>query len=513
MIHFLPAWYHMDTWNEHEQFWYKVKEHTEFDDTVKQIQMFHRNSVMPYEILLLSHAPNFRHFLHRQGVFHAPYWSCFDGICQIKKRDAAVFSFMDLNWPEEIEFEYTSFVIVAYLKGVKYAQIEFGEAGNMILIWMYENGQLSRCNVYDDRGFISKTVVYENGRSVYQDFLMENGVRKLRYYQDGHVEINPKYPKFDVTVNEKNLTFSFLKMQYDSMDEVVTEVFKRYVSLLPDDDIFCIATHSHHNEIVSAVLKHRKTILSFFGKRYSIPLDPVTVSLIENSQYVVTDVKSTTIGITPVVKKFSVPIKEISPYDSRADFGISQQLSNQQVLLPVDELELDVFRQVLVLLDSFLDTHEKVSVNFFTREAGIFKPRTLLDEAFEMIPDTNNRDRYHVEQCIDEPSVTACMKKQRLLVNLNLAPELYLQIAALSAGIPQIVRVRTQYVRHNRNGMVLKRLEELPDALEYYLDGLANWNRAMVSAYELGKQYSTEVLLNNWKEVIESVGHSKGSDT
>ena len=61
--------------------------------------------------------------------------------------------------------------------------------------------------------------------------------------------------------------------------------------------------------------------------------------------------------------------------------------------------------------------------------------------------------------------------------------------------------------------MVLKRLEELPDALEYYLDGLANWNRAMVSAYELGKQYSTEVLLNNWKEVIESVGHSKGSDT
>ena len=64
--------------------------HTEFDDTVKQIQLFHRNKVYPYQILLLSFSPNFRHFLHRQGVYHAPYWSCFDAIQEVKRKKAVL---------------------------------------------------------------------------------------------------------------------------------------------------------------------------------------------------------------------------------------------------------------------------------------------------------------------------------------------------------------------------------------------------------------------------------------
>ena len=85
MLHFIPAWYQQNTWHENEQKWYVRRMHTEFDDTVKQIQLFHRNKVYPYQILLLSFSPNFRHFLHRQGVYHAPYWSCFDAIQEITK--------------------------------------------------------------------------------------------------------------------------------------------------------------------------------------------------------------------------------------------------------------------------------------------------------------------------------------------------------------------------------------------------------------------------------------------
>jgi len=48
-------------------------------------------------------------------------------------------------------------------------------------------------------------------------------------------------------------------------------------------------------------------------------------------------------------------------------------------------------------------------------------------------------------------------------------------------------------------------MEKLPEVLAYYLDNLTNWNEAMVHSYELGKKYTTAILIDKWKEVIEFV--------
>ena len=172
MLHFIPAWYQQNTWHENEQKWYVRRMHTEFDDTVKQIQLFHRNRACPYRIMLLGFAPNFRHFLHRQGVYRAPYWSCFDAIQEVKRRRAAALSFHQLKWPDGIEFRYTLFVVTAVLEGQKYAQIDFGEDGNPIQVSLYKDDKICRRNLYDDRGFLSATILYENEQPLYQDYLM-----------------------------------------------------------------------------------------------------------------------------------------------------------------------------------------------------------------------------------------------------------------------------------------------------------------------------------------------------
>ena len=39
-----------------------------------------------------------------------------------------------------------------------------------------------------------------------------------------------------------------------------------------------------------------------------------------------------------------------------------------------------------------------------------------------------------------------------------------------------------------------------------YLDSLENWNYAKVCSYTLGKRYTTTVLMEKWKEVIEAIG-------
>ena len=111
-----------------------------------------------------------------------------------------------------------------------------------------------------------------------------------------------------------------------------------------------------------------------------------------------------------------------------------------------------------------------------------------------------------MEQCVDELSVSKCMREQRLIVDMRTSAELYLRIAAISVGIPQIVYKDTQFVEHKKNGLVIKDFDQIEKGISYYLDGLTNWNEAMVYSFELGKKYTTRELIERWKEVISFVG-------
>lgn len=530
MLYFIPAWYQQNQWHENEQKWYRHRMHTEFDDTVKQIQLFHRSKAYPYRIMLLSCAPNLRHFLHRQGVYHAAYWSCFDAIQEIRRRKAMILSFHNLNWPPHTEFIYTPFVIVAMLHGIKYAQIDFGEDGNPIQIDLYEKGKLNRKNIYDDRGFISSTILYTDEKPVYQDYLMENGIWKLRYfYSDGHVEINPNCPNYLLVYENQEQSIPFSKLSYEKMDNVISEVLTSYLNLTDEKSLFCVAMHERHAALMQEVLKGRKMILSFFEDRYDIGKHPKMLNMLETADYIIADSRENRKQIQKLTNK-QLKIKDITPFDSRVDFGISQQLNVQKILVPVDGMEDSVFEQLIQSLGRYLYENENAMIHLFTRQADYNRKNFLLSRARECLKRAgmeeewaaqemagnvaeNNLDateavpvRFFAEQCVDELSVSKCMREQRVIVDMRNVAEVYLRITAISVGIPQIVHAETQFVEHGRNGYVLQDIRQLPQVLEYYLGSLTNWNEAAVCAYEIGKKYTTDVLLDEWKEVIDFVG-------
>lgn len=537
MLYFIPAWYQQNEWSENEQKWYMRRMHTEFDDTVKQIQLFHRNHVYPYRIMLLSCAPNFRHFLHRQSVYHAPYWSCFDAIQEVRRKKVMVLSFHNLNWPEHIEFIYTPFVVVAMLHGVRYAQIEFGEDGNPIEIDMYENGRICRKNIYDDRGFISSTILYEDEKPIRQDYLMENGVWKMRCYKDdGHVEINPACPEYLIEYNGVERTRPFLKLSYGSLNEVIAEVLTSYVDLTDKEDLFCAAMHECHIGILKSVFREKKMILSFFEDRYDIGQHFDMIPFLEQADYVIADSQENLKYIKSKTAK-PIPIKSITPFDSRVDFGISQQLSVQKILIPVDNLEDAMFDNLIRAIGAYLPQNAYAQVHMLTRQADFDRKTRLLQKARNCLQDAGLEEgwaaeespdpgaenaieetdkipvRFFVEQCVDELSVSKCMREQRLVIDMRNMTEVYLRINAISVGIPQIVRKKTQFVEHGRNGYVVRDVSRIPELLEFYLDSLTNWNEAMVYSYEVGKKYTTGVLLKEWKEVIEVVRKDSDSST
>jgi len=536
MLHFIPAWYQQNNWCENEQYWYAKRTRSEFDDTVKHIQLFHRSKVHPFQIMLLSYAPNFRHFLHRQSVFRVSYWSCFDAIQEVKRKKVRMFSLHNLNWPKHIEFVYTPFAMVALLQGKKYAQVEFGEDGNPIQVDIYQEGKLARRNIYDDRGFVSSSVVYDAQGPLYQDYLTDKGIWKIRQYiRDGHVEVNPRSNTYLLEYEGEESVRSFSQETYANMSQVIEEVLTAYLSLLDEEDLFCAAMHELHTDILKQTLGDRKLILSFFGDRYDISKHSEDVEMIQNAAYIITDSEANFGKIQKVTGSSIKNMASITPFDSRVDFGISQQLNVQKIMVPVDGLEEERFGQLVQTLGVYLQQNENARVHLFTRQAGynrrgflLEKTRTYLRLAgmeegwaveeketgiMENRLDTEDTIpvKFIVEQCVDELAVSKCMREQRIVVDLRKQTEIYLRIAGISVGIPQIIYTESEFVKDGENGFVLQEIQALPGVLEYYLESLNNWNEAMVHAYEIGKKYMTNVLIEKWKEVIDFVGDDSGS--
>lgn len=534
MLYFIPAWYLKNEWKEDEQFWHKRRMKTETDDTVKQIQLFQRNSICEYKILLLSYAPNFRHFLHRQGVFRVPYWSVFDAIQEVKRKKQAILSFHSLNWPRDIEFIYTPFSIIAMLNQERYAQIEFGEYGNPIQVNLYRNGQISRKNIYDDRGFISCTSVYENGSKAYEQYLTEKGVWKLCHFSDGHVAVNPRSNQYRICTSKVEKQIPFSKNTYGSMEEVIEEVFKAALETTRDTDMFCAAVHPQHLALLDRLLAGRKTCFSIFERRFPLDGNKSAAEILSRGNYIVTDSEENLAMISRQEGLEHMAKKNIPPYDTRMDPGISQQINVQKILFPVDHLPEGTLEEAVRQLAAYLEENRDARVHLFTRNAEFNRGDMLLNQIREILKRNGypsgwarkeNQNKFEnsldeeeqipilfvVEQCVDELSVNKCVREQRLLVDLADTPDLFLQISCVSMGVPQILRTATQYMHPGKNGRVNRELSKLGEDLGYYLESLSNWNEASIQSYELGKKHTTQYLIEQWKEVIGNIGNSTGT--
>ena len=520
MLFLIPSWYKTNEWKEFEKIWYKSREHSETDDTVKQVQLFHRNAICDYRILLLSYAPNFRHFLHRQSMYRANYWSVFDSIQCVKKTKQSLISFRDLKWPKNIEFLYSQFSIIAMLNNIKYAQVEFGEYGNMIQVDLYKNGVLYRQNFYDDRGFISCTSVYENGVKKYDQYLDENGLWKLCEFDDGAVLVNPKNCNYLIGDN----SYHFSKEEYESIEQVIEEVFNTYISNTNDCDIFCIAADNQHSNLLNRSLKNKKTIYSLFLDR------EIKNESLANASCILTDSEMNFNKVKNDELLKDKYIVNIPPYDTRKDYGISQQMHVQKILVPLDSLPEERFTKIIINLAKYMENNEDARAHIFTRVSAYNQEDLILEfvrkvlsdngfpvqwarkenkNSFEIIPEGDETPiKFIVEKCNDDISINKCMKQQRLLLDLADKPDLFLQISCISMGIPQILANENQYMKDGRNGRVNRDIDNLQEDLSFYLESLNNWNSAMIEAYAIGKEHTNEELIQQWIEVLNYVERS-----
>jgi hypothetical protein len=93
----------------------------------------------------------------------------------------------------------------------------------------------------------------------------------------------------------------------------------------------------------------------------------------------------------------------------------------------------------------------------------------------------------------------------RLYIDLSAEVDVQKQALAVSAGIPQLVRKKTDYVDDQKNGQIIGQIRELDAAIAFYLDDLNNWNQALVENISYIERFSEENIIKQWRELLEGV--------
>lgn len=526
MYYFIPSWSGSGkrVWHRDIIPWYRSMQRLEFDDTIHQIRIFQSEN-LPVKLLLQAYMPHARYFLHRQDIFETEYYSVFDEIQAVESNDMQVLQLKDLEWEDDCEFIYTPFLIIVRRQGQLYAHVEFGIEGFISFIKFFKDDQLEKLKIFDDRGFISSIVYYEDGQEVYQDYLNPNGVWRIREYlktESSHVVVNPVFSQ------------DFDKLEYEWMPDLILEKLGYYISHnIEEDSRFVVAAQSFGNQTLLELLpQHSHSILSFFNERNQASNIKNLKADLEYVDLVLTDrmdFKETLQNYFPLQ---SQKVHYLSPFDTRLQLGKSQQRHESKIFYQIDLNELlndyAIFK-VLFYVAQNPDTELVIGV-YNAWQEGIKQVENKVEElisdyldlkdfikksyknnqAENPLPENQELEyRFRIKNITDELSLIQELDDTRLIIDLSEQPNLYTQIAGISAGIPQINLVASDYVTHLQNGYILDSISQLAVAADYYLQGLKNWNQALIYSIEKIKLNTGHQVIARWEKWLQEAVDAK----
>ena len=111
--------------------------------------------------------------------------------------------------------------------------------------------------------------------------------------------------------------------------------------------------------------------------------------------------------------------------------------------------------------------------------------------------------RFDFVNLLDETTLMRELKYTRLIVDLSPEPHRYTQLAGISAGIPQINIVASDYVSHLENGYILEQLVDFEEAAYYYLGQLKHWNQALIAAIDKIRENTGDRFVAKWENDLK----------
>ncbi len=514
MFYFISAWYHSERpWYDNTESWYRRGTAMDFDDTINHLRMFW-HAKKETTLVVFNYMPNLRYFTHRYDLLEVPTWNAFDRIQDIQLSEHRILDFRDLKWPDGVSFTYTPFMVVARLGHETIAHIEFGDDGQMVWIDAFTEGQMTHKYVFDDRGFLSSILFYQDGQPHHQDYLNTNGewqVREMLTPSDQSVMVNP------------HVAHRFARQQYNHMGELVKEQVRNYFAEHDQaDDVLFIASDARHNSIAFSGKGRKRVVLSFFRNRFDLTKTNDLIRLMGVSDLVIADTKSLAEELKRLTQE---PVEHITPFDTRLTLGKSQRLKELIIYFVVDAFTAQGLEKCYEIFFRLMRENEHVVLSVITYDrdpAMVTAHRQQLEELVAkqdakdegvLLADPNQQQgqsenttdeeedetppRVFFDNLRSELEIIDHLDSARVIVDLSPEPDLYTQIAGISAGIPQINAQGSEFVEHLKNGYIITTFTDLEEGLHYYLDGLANWNESLVNSVQKIVAYTSGNLVQN----------------
>ena len=525
--------------------WTSSSGNLESDYMMNIIQLF-KNNREPYHLLLLEHIPFLRYQMHAYELEVAQMTSLYDRLQDIQKTNGFPLDVDDLPLAQNVEKVYTPFGITLIKENQPFGEIRFNSFGfaEQMSIMTEPYRQIL---FFDDRGFISaKSFQNDKGEQVKKIYYNESGMEKC-------VEYFGENPQIEL-INPQRIGLK--KSQYQSMDELLLEMMNQFqLNLEPEDQTICL-TNERSLRLVKTN-EERKRVIQIVSDahRLSTCASDEKAALWAGENKIITDSTSNQTALFSLMKQSGVNdlsrIQRIPIYTTSFQLGNSNSIPQLVLYWNAGELNEDVrrihhlllqkviqndrydliietttFQSEVVLREAqkeLVDTHfgvdseseeyQKVLKYFEAKKAKkLFKTD---EEAIEEIRESKNwrnlveavdvNFRIHFRLDSHLTTIRQDFNETRLYIDLSAEVDVQKQALAVSAGIPQLVRKKTDYVDDQKNGQIIGQIRELDAAIAFYLDDLNNWNQALVENISYIERFSEENIIKQWRELLEGV--------
>lgn len=507
MNYLIPAWHRLlDDWS-----WTIPR--IEFDDAVSHIKVF-QDSQVPYSLVITDYQPQLSTKLNQLSLFPSQILNAFDYLQGINHRDNQIVTYHDLPWPADAYYDFTSFRLMVLVKGQVYAKVTFDTQGKILWVDYFLNNQHTRRLLFDSRGFISRE----------EEFNEQDQPTQHTYYDEqGYWRVKHDLVADRVTVNDlfPNLT---QHLSYDHLNDLLAEVVNEHLlndfnraqdhlivtlddqatidqtNYLPYQPIFSLSRWHPYQQSLAKIgneLKDKATLLA------------------DNEETHATIKEQTGID-APIIPLFQ----------SRFSLGHSQRLSQERIGLFIEHMTDDEAHQAVELIYQRLlqdPAAEALTILCYSIEKmqlaqncisqlksqheGEF---VLASEAQDEVEEILIEDTKTPKLDIDAHRITtpAEIGRQfdtlRILIDWGPTVDEFLQITAISTGIPQLCRQTNQRVVDCQNGLVCPTIADLNQGLDYYLGNLKHWNQSLVYDVQLMNRYSAAELEDKWQQLFKS---------
>lgn len=510
------------------------------DEEIIEILRLFRRTDFRFQTLVIDQVPNLSLMMHDFELSSGKVWSIWDEIQDVHRPGGIPLSMDDIEIPEGMTV-FTGWPATFIDDEMSHRQeIVFHDRGFVTKI--IENTNDGRTiSQYDYRGFLS-----------YKDWYDRDNfpVKREWYNATGRVVMTQAEGEIRVATDQLS---RFDKEIYNDREEIVLEFLGKYLARFKEnailakktlftvnfleklkaiDQLYYLASYRQIvNESIDFVLQEKdhyvlpttvdrdmfkeKVVahpdnqgISIDGRLRVIPLFPTELDLGISNDLALMNIYWFW-GDYPDKSAVELMARFLEILDDRDDIAVQAEVGPNS---NAEELQ-DVWEQMIAAFYE-LDIEDKFyqQVKTYLTEIRDDKPLSLnMKEIKKMRKDVHydyvsGAFEVYFRLSILEPQTrrqqNALISQARVYLDTGDLPNLRLQTASISAGIPQITQRSRGMMEDGVTGMIAKTQTEMISALHHYLDELRPWNEALVENVKVLERYQEARVIQDWEDFV-----------